>query len=81
MKVFPNPARDFVIVEYHKNDMLDQAILEVLDMKGRKVRSYFLPKTANQQIISFEGLSVGTYLIQIYVNGLPKESCKVVIIR
>ncbi|MFH1937701.1 MAG: hypothetical protein ABIK52_09075, partial [Bacteroidota bacterium] len=51
LKVYPNPARDFVIVEYRKDNMFDNAILEVLDMNGRKIKCFFLQKNDTQQII------------------------------
>jgi hypothetical protein len=81
LKVFPNPAREFIIVEYRKNNILDQIQIEFLDSKGIKVRSYILSKSENQQLLPTGDLPSGTYLIQLYVNGIPAESCRLVIIR
>ncbi|MFH1298188.1 MAG: T9SS type A sorting domain-containing protein [Bacteroidota bacterium] len=81
LKVFPNPAKDFVIAEYKKNNVLDQVQIVVLDAKGIKIRSYALQKAESQQLIPTNGLPSGIYLIQLRVNGLPTESRKVVIIR
>jgi len=81
LKVFPNPARDFVIVEYKKNNVLDLVQLVIMNVKGIKIRSYPLHKAENQQIIPTDGLLSGIYFFKLYVNGISVEPHKVVIIR
>jgi len=81
LNVFPNPAREFFIVEYRNGNSENQAQIVILDIKGRKVRTYLLSKVKNQIIIPTNGLINGTYLIQIHINGYPIESSKVVILR
>jgi hypothetical protein len=81
LRVYPNPARDYIIVEYKKNESKDQYSIQVLDQKGKKIMSFILSKTEDQKIIPIANLPSGNYLIQLKVNQSPKESCKVVVIR
>jgi len=80
-KVFPNPTKDFIIVEYQKASALDQVLIEIIDAKGIEIKSCLLSKTENQPLIPVEGLPTGIYLIRLRVNGSPKDSHRVVIIR
>ncbi|MBP8977681.1 MAG: T9SS type A sorting domain-containing protein [Bacteroidales bacterium] len=79
--MFPNPAKDYIITEYRKNDSNEEVILEMIDFNGKIVRSYNLPKTENQQLISLQGLSGGTYFINLYKNNSFKGAYKVIVIR
>jgi len=81
LKVFPNPAKDFVIVEYKAGDILDQSMIIINDAKGSYIHSYKLTKIENQLIIPLEDLQSGLYIIQLHVNGNLKESRRVSIIR
>jgi len=81
IKVFPNPAKDFIIVEYKKSSALDHVHIVFIDAKGIKLRSYLFLKKENQTIIPIHDLPSGIYLIQLLVNGITKESCKIIIIR
>ena len=80
-KVFPNPAKDFVIIEYRKQNFWDDVVIDILDAKGRRIRTYGFSQDASQKIISFEGFPSGTYMIQLIITGSVKESQKLIIIR
>ena len=81
LRVYPNPARDYIIVEYHKSVATDQYSIVFLDSNGKQISTFVLSKSENQQVIPINDLRSGTYLIQLKVNQSPKESCKVVVIR
>lgn len=81
LKVFPNPARDFIIIEYNKSNKEDQTQILIINSQGIKIDSYFLGKNQDQKIISTGGMQSGTYIIQLLVNGCAKESKKVIITR
>ena len=80
-RVYPNPVKEFFIVEYRKNDPMDKAKIEIFDINGKDIRSVPLLKNDNLQVISALGLSSGTYLIQLNVNGKVKESRKIFVVR
>jgi len=78
-KVFPNPAKDYMVLEYMKDSKDDRIRIVILDMKGRRIGEYSLEKNADQKIIPTNGMQSGTYVIQIFVNGIQKESNKIVV--
>jgi len=80
-KVFPNPASDFIIVEYKNNSDKNEGLIRILDLEGRLLKSHPLKKKENQQIIPVIDLITGTYIVQFVSNRSSKGSQKVVIIR
>jgi hypothetical protein len=69
VKVFPNPASDFVTIERADSKL---AYLSIYDMKGTKVMDKILKSSS--ETIDITGLSTGIYIISI--NG---EKCKLVV--
>lgn len=66
--IFPNPARDFVIVEY-KLPEEGAAILILTDMQGNILQSMALQQTQNQQTLQLKNTKPGTYLLSIKQDG------------
>jgi pectin methylesterase-like acyl-CoA thioesterase len=69
VKVFPNPASDFVTIERADSKL---AYLSIYDMKGTKVMDKVLKSSS--ETIDLNSLSTGIYIISI--NG---EKCKLVV--
>jgi len=80
-RVFPNPARDFLIIEYLKDKPSDQAMVELFDIKGDRVKSVLLQGRQHEVIIPVGDLISGSYLIRYTINGAVQKSSKVIIIR
>ena len=80
-KVFPNPAKDFIIVEYKNNCNDTEGLIRILDLDGRLLKSQPFKKSENQQIIPVMDLTSGTYIVQFNSHGSCKGSQKVIIIR
>ncbi len=80
-RVFPNPARDFVIVECQKDKSSDKVTIEFIDIKGDHVKSVLLQGRQNEVIIPVGDLISGSYLIRYTINGAVQKSSKVIIIR
>lgn len=72
-KVFPNPASDFIIIEYKNNCYADEGLIQILDLNGRIIKSQLLKKKENQQIIPVTDLISGTYIVQFVSNGSCKD--------
>lgn len=81
MKVFPNPAEDYIIVEYAQKKHADAVDLELFNSHGIKLQTYKLTKGIDQKIIYTGNLLPGGYLIQLVVNGTARESKKLIVIR
>ncbi len=81
LKVFPNPAKDYLVIEYQKESDDDQLQIVILDMQGRRIGLYQLDKNTDQKIIPTTGMKTGSYMIQLYVNGVHKKSNKIMVIH
>jgi hypothetical protein len=63
--VYPNPARDFIVVDL--SNISNSATIEIYSMNGKLVSR--LRSGENQQI-AVRNLSKGLYLLRIYNNGM-----------
>ena len=75
LTIYPNPADDFVIIEYHLEKQPD-AVVEIKDINGAVVRREILGHTQNQVTISTNSWDPGLYIATLKIDGKPVESCK-----
>jgi hypothetical protein len=78
-RVYPNPFRDNLVIEYYNKNATDQVSTEVYDMNGRLVvsRQYkTLPQGSNRLLINTLGNANGNgvYIVTIRVNGQIAET-------
>ncbi len=66
VKVFPNPANDFLNIEYETSDFAAVQI-NLIDLNGRVVQQKLLDETTGQQITQMDigQLSAGFYFVQL----------------
>ncbi|MBC8320170.1 MAG: T9SS type A sorting domain-containing protein [Bacteroidetes bacterium] len=76
IKVFPNPAGTYFIVEHNLTGYEGEFKIVVSDIHGKTVGSYKINSAQNQQVISTLNYPSGIYLVQLYVNGVLKETEK-----
>ena len=81
MKVFPNPAGNYFIVEYDLTEFDGNSILVISDINGIRIKSFKLKDEHNQLVISTENFKSGTYIVQLLFNNRLKETAKIVIIK
>ena len=76
LQVFPNPAKDYIIVKYNlANELADtpeKTILEIVTTTGQLVKSLTLYNAVGQIVISTKTLISGVYTIQI--KGISKKA-------
>jgi hypothetical protein len=60
VKVYPNPANDFITIEIAESS--NDAILTLFDLTGKQVHKSFLN---TKQIIPINDLNIGTYILKI----------------
>jgi hypothetical protein len=80
-KVYPNPARDYIIVEYHKKNHTDEVSVDILDATGKNLQSFPFQNSKNRHIISLNTLLSGSYVIQFNINGTLKVAYAIIVIR
>ena len=68
LKVYPNPAKEYFIVEYTLTDNLNNAVFEIIDATGRLVKSIQINKPNDQLLIKTEGILSGLYYCRLLNN-------------
>ena len=75
LTIYPNPADDFVIIEYHIEKQSD-AVVEIKDINGTVLKREILGLTQNQVTISTSSWKPGLYIATLKISGRSAESCK-----
>ena len=79
--VFPNPAKDYIIVSYDLKDGQGNSSILISSMDGNPRFERFLNGFNNQTIISLSGFSEGIYCIQLKNNGETISTVKFLIVK
>jgi hypothetical protein len=79
LKLYPNPALNYVIVDYSVAESASHQSIKIIDISGRTCYdiAYFEPK--GYMIIPLKDLSNGIYIFQLCQNRLPVISKKLII--
>ena len=64
--LYPNPANEFVNISFREN--LSHIYLEILDIQGKKLKSFFVKNTKSISLDTID-LQCGTYIINILSQG------------
>jgi len=81
LKVYPNPANDYVIVEYQLVDETDKAVVKIIDNNG------FIRQTIAQEnnhgfmVIDTRDLETGTYICHVAASGKLVGVAKFIIFK
>ncbi|MBP1629947.1 MAG: hypothetical protein H6Q15_840 [Bacteroidetes bacterium] len=67
LRVYPNPAKDFVLVDIEA-DRFDKADIEIYDLNGRMVKSSRLSAKVGNRI-DVSDLKAGVYSYRVVLNG------------
>jgi len=76
LKVFPNPAGTYFTVEHNLILYEGEFSIVISDMHGKTVSNYNLNSVQNQHVISTNDYLSGLYLVQLFINGVIKETQK-----
>jgi hypothetical protein len=75
LKVIPNPASDYVIVEYEL-EAPGSAVIEITDLTGKLVQSVQVANPKDQLTIDTRNWKPGNYIASLKINGKAKETIK-----
>jgi len=81
LKVFPNPAGSYFIIEYDLMDKPGDVCIKISDLTGRVISELTLNDSRNQRIYDTRKLSAGIYLIKLFTGNQLLEVKKVIISR
>jgi hypothetical protein len=80
LKVYPNPSKDYVIIEFLTTD-LENAMIEITDSNGRSLNNIQLQSNRDQLVVDTHNWKPGIYFIVLKTGSKTIESTKLSIIR
>jgi len=81
LKVYPNPANEFITIEYNAGSAENQLMIEVIDEKGRLVYNTKLIRSTDQIIIDTRNFKSGNYIIRLVSGNKSIGNTNVIISR
>ena len=81
LKVYPNPANEFITIEYIADSAENQLMIEVIDEKGRLVYNTNLTRKIDQIIIDTRTFKSGNYFIRLVSGNKSIGNTSVIISR
>ncbi len=81
LKLKPNPANDFVIVEWKLPETSGKPWLYISSVKGQLIDKIKLNGVKNEKVLSTVNWKPGTYLLSIVSEGIQYDSRKLNIIK
>ena len=80
LKVMPNPARDYIIIEY-RQEMESEAIISIVDLNGNNKTKLKINRIMGQEIVNTESWTPGVYIATIMARGKKLQSLKFSVIN
>ncbi|MCX6233130.1 MAG: T9SS type A sorting domain-containing protein [Bacteroidetes bacterium] len=77
LKLFPNPAWDYVIVYFNTSEYEINGKLLMFDVNGKLIKTMILSDNFNQLTVSLKNLPNGIYMISLFVRDNLIESKKI----
>lgn len=81
LKVFPQPANDYFLIEYQLENALNQRSIELVDLTGKVLYHTELTSSRGQYYISTAHLKSGLYILRLMVHDSAMRQVKVLIIK
>ncbi len=80
-KVYPNPAKDYVIIVYTGEKSNKFSSMEIMDAMGRIILKRKFEEASGFQIIPLSGLAPGAYTIRIFKDSGTNSESKLIILH
>lgn len=74
----PNPTDNQLTITYRLAAGITNATIEISDMQNLSVQSYPVTATATTKTVSLAGLTAGTYVVKLIVNGETVDTRQVI---
>ena len=84
IKIFPNPARDYCIVEYQCKEMLkpgEQFRISIVSLDGKIIFSTITPNYQDQLLINTSSLKTGIYLCTMMIGNRSIRSATINVVH
>lgn len=80
LSVFPNPSKDYVIVEYHL-EIEKEGSIEVKDVNGLVIKKVQINRLQDQVTLTTQYWKPGMYIATLIIDGKSVESCKFTLVN
>lgn len=81
LEVYPNPAKDYVMIKYAADEQSNKRTLEIRNLKGELIREVPMTQAENTATVITRGWNAGTYIVSLVTGGKATESTKFTIIK
>jgi hypothetical protein len=81
MKIYPNPAKDYIIVEYTLNESPDNAKVELYDITGKNLKKLNLKNTHDWLVVPLQNLPGGPYICCLRTGNKTVDSVKFILVK
>lgn len=81
LEVFPNPAKDYVILKYLIDNNLASSYLQITNASGKVLQTIEVLGSEDQIVIDTKNYKSGVYIATLFINGEVAESVKFNIIK
>lgn len=81
LRIYPNPANDYLVLEYLFPEKVETASIRIMDIFGKVINSFSMSPKSGKRNINVDNLSPGIYLLESLTNDGIKETVKFNIIN
>jgi hypothetical protein len=78
LKLFPNPAGDYVIIYYNLEEFNNPGIVRIRDVNSKMVNELNINCTENQMTVNISGIPNGIYYLSLFINNQLIETHKLI---
>jgi len=81
LKVYPNPAKDFISIEYKLTEEMTNSILKIVSVNGQILKYQKLLNDRDIIIFEIKDLTPGNYFVYLENNGKKIESVIITVVK
>lgn len=81
VKVYPNPSKEYITIDYNLNSKNSQASILIVDPSGKTIKTVSVSIAQDQILIDTRNLKPGNYFVQLVQGKKILTSSRFTIIR
>jgi len=81
LKVFPNPAKNYIVIDYDAGEIGNHIMITISDMTGKLIFVKTVNKNHDQIIVPIINWDEGIYLVRLIINNKIENNTKFVLLK
>lgn len=81
VKIYPNPSKNYITIEYNLNGKNSNTTILIVDQSGKLVNTMALSKEQDQMLFSTKNLKPGNYFVRLIADGKLCATSRFTIIK